>query len=218
MAVWAYLQPDELYGKFVLSPERYDPRRESVVVGGVPVRRLVMFVRQTVSPSTSDESPCLVLDTTHAHEGVIRCPGVPVSRTSLGSMKKRIEANDIIISRLRPYLRQVAYVDSEIARWTGDVMLLCSTEFFVLRSLGENDVAFLVPFLLSESVQNILSASQEGGHHPRFDERTLGELIVPSEIIGARDELSAAIRESVRMFRHSEATIASCVSRISDMR
>ena len=66
---------------------------------------------------------------------------------------------DVIISRLRPYLRQVAFVDSDIRGYELSATILCSTEFFVLRAIEQESIAFLVPFLLSQSTQQVLAAS-----------------------------------------------------------
>lgn len=48
---------------------------------------------------------------------------------------------DVIISRLRPYLRQVAYVDEDRKEILG-----ASTEFFVIRARNNESIAYLVPF------------------------------------------------------------------------
>lgn len=45
------------------------------------------------------------------HNGLIKDPGELVASQELGSVKKLAKAGDIIISRLRPYLRQVGYVE-----------------------------------------------------------------------------------------------------------
>ena len=71
---------------------------------------------------------------------------------------------DLVVSRLRPYLRQIALVHpSAVAHAEGRPLAL-STEFYVLapRVDGE-DLAFLVPFLLSADVQRALAGAQEGG-------------------------------------------------------
>lgn len=186
---------------FVLAPERYDPRREfATSEDAVPLGDVAMSVRKTVEPSDKP-GPCLVFDTSDAREGLIISRKEPV--TNIGSTKKRFQEGDVIISRLRPYLRQVAYVDDLIPVARG-AELLCSTEFFVLRSNDGQSIAFLVPFLLSARVQSVLAASQEGGHHPRVRESTLLTLPVPVSLFQARAEISAAVESAVRVFRQSE--------------
>jgi hypothetical protein len=109
-------------------------------------------------------------------------------------------------------LRQVALVDSGIPL-PGDTLLICSTEFFVLGGIDERSIAFLVPFLLTEQVQQVLAASQEGGHHPRFDDSVLLTLPLPDAVLRRRDENSGNVEECVRLFRQSEARMAEMVRR-----
>ena len=98
----------------------------------------------------------------------------------MNQLELLIRPRQVVISRLRPYLRQVAWVDAGLlAEQTPGTELICSTEFFVLESVGSASVAFLVPFLLSLPIQAVLAAAQAGGHHPRFNERTLMTLPIP---------------------------------------
>jgi hypothetical protein len=213
MAQWTVRTQSQLDPTLVLSPERYDPRRyflksnesqtQTALLGDV-----VTIVRKVFSPSTSDSEPCLVLDTSDASEGVVVTRKQVVGPAEIGSAKKCAEARDVIISRLRPYLRQVAFIDHEIVSRTGCKNLLCSTEFFVLRSRSEKSIAFLVPFLLSEPVQQVLAVAQEGGHHPRFREQTLTTLLLPKALLERRDPISDTVEASISFFRQAEQQIA----------
>lgn len=194
-----------LGGDIVLAPERYDPRRSlSVAEGAVPLGDVVEVLHVTKSPNRMERSPALVLDTSDAREGIVSCRKGPISVREIGSTKKLVRRGCVLISRLRPYLRQVAYVDSEVPGWGADVPMYCSTEFFVLRSADNRPISFLVPFLLSEPVQTVLAASQEGGHHPRFNQNTLLELPIPHVLIERREEDSRRVEEAVSLFRRSE--------------
>ena len=203
----------ELGVDLVLAPERYDPRRESLNgdQNAVPLSSVAETVRHTVSPSKNGGARCLVLDTSDVREGVVVEQKEAVSGSDIGSAKKVVRAGDVIISRLRPYLRQVGLVDAELWNVEAGVQLTCSTEFHVLRSLGGESIAFLVPFLLSRPVQDVLSASQEGGHHPRFNESTLLNLPIPKRVLDGRVETSRAIEECVKQYRRCEGGIAACV-------
>jgi hypothetical protein len=211
MALISIKRRGELAEVLALAPERYDPRRElqPQVRRTTLLRQVANIVRKTVQPSDK-LGRCLVLDTSDAREGIISFLKQPVAGAEIGSAKKVIEAKQVIISRLRPYLRQVALVDP----WMGvpaDGLLICSTEFFVLSSADDRSIAFLVPFLLTEQVQTVLAASQEGGHHPRFDDSVLLNLPIPEVVLTRREEDSASVEECVRLFRQSEARMTQMV-------
>lgn len=196
----------------VLAPERYDPRRalDSGVATTVLLGEVVNIVRRMIQPS-ADLGRCRVLDTSDAREGIVIARKTPVNGSEIGSAKKVIEPHNVIISRLRPYLRQVAFVDVEMADPEG-ALLVCSTEFFVLRSPDKHSIAFLVPFLLSRQVQEVLAASQEGGHHPRFDDSTLLTLPVPVSLLDRRDATSTIIEKAVELYRQYERGVAEMIA------
>ena len=212
MALINIIERSRLATIAVLAPERYDPRRklDTGTTKTVLLGDIISLVRRVVQPST-ELGPCLVLDTSDAREGIVISRKQQVDGTNIGSAKKVIESQDVIISRLRPYLRQVAYVDNEIPNFS-NALIVCSTEFFVLRSLDKRSVAFLMPFLLSTQVQQVLAASQEGGHHPRFDDSTLLTLPIPLSLLSKRGKTSRAIEEAIKQYRQSERTVKEMVS------
>ncbi len=192
---------------FVLAPERYDPRRQldAGSTETIPLGEIASVIRKMVQPS-ANLGRCLVLDTSDAGEGIIISRKEPVEGTNIGSAKKMTQPGDVIISRLRPYLRQVAYVDDAIPQ-SKDATIVCSTEFFVIRPQDEKSVAFLVPFLLTRRVQEVLAAAQEGGHHPRVNESTILTLPVPKSLVSRRKSASDAVIESTQLYRKSESVI-----------
>jgi hypothetical protein len=196
----------------VLAPERYDPRRALDANATTTIRLgdVASLVRRVVQP-TADLGPCLVLDTSDACEGIVISRKTRVDGSLIGSAKKVAEPHDVIISRLRPYLRQVAFVD-EVVPSTEGALIVCSTEFFVLRSPDQRSIAFLVPFLLSRQVQEVLAASQEGGHHPRFHDSTLLTLPVPVSLLDRRDAISASIERSVALYREYERGVDAMIA------
>jgi len=200
----------------VLAPERYDPRRalDSSATKAVLLGDIVGVVRRVIQPSDA-LGRCLVLDTSDAREGVVISRKAPVDGSLLGSAKKEIAPRDVIISRLRPYLRQAAFVDDQIPNAEG-ALLVCSTEFFVLRSRDGGPMAFLVPFLLSRPVQEVLAAAQEGGHHPRFDDATLLTLPVPQSLIDKADAISRKVEQSVTLYREHERGIGELIGRAEE--
>lgn len=209
----------ELDKLFVLSPERYDPRRESLVSKGqhtdaITVGDIAEIVRQSISPNAKVVSDrlCIVLDTSDVREGIVIGRKKLTNIADLGSQKKIVSSGDVIISRLRPYLRQVAFVDSAFAAMNSSAVLACSTEFYVLRSLDKASIAFLVPYLLSEPVQCVLAASQEGGHHPRFDANVLLNLPIPVEFFEKRTTASVSVEQSIASYREAEEIMINLVA------
>lgn len=211
MALISIRRRGELAETLALAPERYDPRREMhpQAKQTAMLRQVAKIVRRTVQPSNK-LGKCLVLDTSDAREGIIAFRKQPVDGADIGSAKKLIEPNQVIISRLRPYLRQVALVDAGIAVPDG-TLLTCSTEFFVLGGIDGRSIAFLVPYLLTEQVQAVLAASQEGGHHPRFEDSALLNLPIPEAVLLRREDDSSKVEDGIRLFRQSETVMTGMV-------
>lgn len=206
----------ELDPIFILLPERYDPRKKQAVLKGTQITRFITVSRETVSIRNADKKyKYLIFDTGDASNGLLFTKRKPVNFNAIGSTKKIIRPGDIIISRLRPYLKQVAWIDNGLLNRSSHLMLVCSTEFYVLRSTSTESIAFLVPYLLSNDIQQILNASQEGGHHPRFNQTTLESLRIPDYIEEAREDISRKIEASVESARFSEQTINACITRIN---
>jgi hypothetical protein len=137
----------------------------------------------------------VVLDTTHAREGLIDIHAALRAVPSAKSAKKGARPGELLVSRLRPYLRQIAYVHPKVLEATSDRPLALSTEFYVLAPRGgQEDLAFLVPFLLGPQAQGVLSAAQEGGHHPRVPLESLLALRVPNELVKDREPRSREVR------------------------
>lgn len=216
MALISIRSRARLASPVILAPERYDPRRKLDTKGDevIELGEIVISFRKMVQPS-AEIGECLVLDTSDIREGIVIGRKQPVVGIEVGSAKKEVIAGDVIISRLRPYLRQVAFVDKEIPN-AQNTRILCSTEFFVLRSINNLPIAFLVPFLLSSKIQEVLKASQEGGHHPRFIESTLLTLPIPKKLLSQREMISEVIKNSINLYRASEKAIADMVMESDD--
>lgn len=210
----------DLDANWVLAPERYDQRRSVLSPtdgksSAVTLGQLAEVVRQAFSPTSKGAAlrRFVVLDTSDVREGLIVGRKAVVLGTDIGSTKKVFTHNDVLISRLRPYLRQVAIADKGFALSADGAELACSTEFYVLRSRSSARIDFLVPYLLSAPVQMALAASQEGGHHPRFDEAVLLELPVPAALLRQREAFTDAIAGAAARYRESEILVQSHISK-----
>ncbi|KQA16689.1 hypothetical protein [Vibrio metoecus] len=191
---------------YILTPERYTtssmrPKEDSILL-----RDLCEIKRETLSPKKAIHSvPYLVLDTGDVKDGFIRLKEV-VNASEIGSTKKVAKIGDIIISRLRPYLRQVGYIDKELMEALPDnTIILCSTEFFILRS--NSDISYIAPFLLTNAVQEILNQSQEGGHHPRFNQSILENIGFSEALLKTKQAVSLEFKNAILNIRRGESSI-----------
>jgi hypothetical protein len=118
-----------------------------------------------------------------------------MSAKEVGSTKKRLISGDVVISRLRSYLRQIALV-----RMQDNVTAVGSTEFVVLRqrsSVGTISQETLLVFLRSLPVQTILKWSQDGSQHPRFNEDELLSIPLPRALEKVGTEIDGLVNKSL---------------------
>lgn len=191
---------------FILTPERYETKKMQNTQIGVPLYKLCSIVKNSLSPHKADSNiNYLLLDTGDVKEGFIRFKKV-INASDIGSTKKIIKPGDVIVSRLRSYLRQVGYVDQDLFdSLPRNTILLCSSEFFVLRS--DSDISYLAIFLLTSKAQKVFSSAQEGGHHPRFTQKTLEYLKVDQEIISRKKEISLKFKAAIASSRKGEQEV-----------
>jgi hypothetical protein len=175
----------------VLAPERWLAADESTGEG-IPLGELVVERGERATAANA-----LVLDTTHARDGILDIAAAVRAGAGAKSSKKTARAGDLVISRLRPYLRQIAFVHPRAIEGAAGRPLALSSEFYVLSPRAEGDLAFLLPFLLGASAQAILAAAQEGGHHPRVPRSSLFALRVPKEIVRRRRAIGVRVEASL---------------------
>lgn len=192
------LEACSLDENLTLAPERNTAASTSS--GAVRISDIAKNTSTYCKPA--EPGPFVVVDTTHAVDGFISARPLEVVE-ALQSNKKRLQAGDVIVSRLRPYLRQIAYVDAELVQRFRDAQLCCSTEFYVLRA-GRDNAAFLVPFLLTPEIQALLARSQEGGHHPRVPAAVVTNIPLSPGVLKARESLSTEFARVVAAIRDAE--------------
>lgn len=124
----------------------------------------------------------------------------PMPSHELGSMKKRFKRGDVVVSRLRSYLKEIAVAETSL-----ESNCVGSSEFIVLRSTETKQLSpeLLVVYLRSSPVQKILKWCQNGSNHPRFNEDEMLSIKVPERIFTVQDEVNSIIRKAIQC--HSDA-------------
>lgn len=152
-------------------------------------------IRELWQPD-DDTAPDAVLnyDLTDALSPFLNGSKEPSERATIASAKKVIRAGDLVVSRLRSYLKEIALVQPG-----GDVPMVASTEFIVLRPRQPDGlpVEALMIFLRSALPQVVFKWSQDGSNHPRFDEKELLRLPVPRMLIQQANECVTAVRSVI---------------------
>lgn len=211
MAICVTNKTTQLGPLFVLTPERYNPKRRMNFANdndGVLLSEIVSLENEIVT-SKKNSSVWHQINTSDAMGGYLRVPSIP---EKINSNKKILKHGDVIISRLRPYLRQVAYVDTDV-----DTQICASTEFYVLRTRNDESIAFLVPFLLSEAAQTVFANSVEGSQHPRFKEEDILNLIIPAQLYQERNKISQEIEKAIKQYREYEKSLGTAINLINDI-
>ena len=195
----ADLAPD-----YVLAPERHVALAQAG--DGIPLGDLVEERRERIDPDR--ERSAVVLDTSHARDGLLDVAGALRDEAGTKSAKKRALPGDLVVSRLRPYLRQIALIHPRALTVIPRRPLALSPEFYVLfPRAGGDDLAFLLPFLLSPAAQAILASAQEGGHHPRVPRSSLLALRLPLELVRDRKRTSRAVNAALAAYYDASSAL-----------
>lgn len=174
---------------------------------GVELGDVFQSVRDIVDPKKNSLLGLVRnFDVTHALEPVLNDEQEPVDFSDIGSTKKLMERGDVVISRLRSYLREIAIVDcSEKYAAVG------STEFFVLRPRAKGcpiGPETLMTFLRSQAVQTILKWCQDGSQHPRFSEKDLLSIPLPNAISNVSPRIEAMVSRALSARHRARKFIA----------
>ena len=117
----------------------------------------------------------------------------PSFASGIGSIKKTFKDGDVVISRLRAYLREIAVVST-----CDDIPSIGSSEFIVLRpKKGQCDISpeTLMVFLRSAPVQTVLKWCQKGSQHPRFSEGDLLSIPVPDAVAEVSGQVTTIVKK-----------------------
>lgn len=202
MAICILKSNKQLGVNFILTPERYNPRRRMSIDNEdtILMSEIVEIVNDIITKKQAQGKSIIQINTSDAMGGYLNINSDV--NDSINSNKKILRKGDVIISRLRPYLRQVAYVDEDRKEILG-----ASTEFFVIRARNNESIAYLVPFLLSQPAQLVFENSVEGSQHPRFKEEDVLNLKIPKNIYDERANISKRVIEAIESYRSYERSI-----------
>ena len=202
MAICILKSNKQLGVNFILTPERYNPRRRMRIDNEdtILMSEIVEIVNDIITKKQAQGKSIIQINTSDAMGGYLNINSEV--NDSINSNKKILRKGDVIISRLRPYLRQVAYVDEDRKEILG-----ASTEFFVIRARNNESIAYLVPFLLSQPAQLVFENSVEGSQHPRFKEEDVLNLKIPKNIYDERANISKRVIEAIESYRSYERSI-----------
>ena len=202
MAICFFKKKKKLGVNFILTPERYNPRRRMSIDNEdtILMSEIVEIVNDIITKKQAQGKSIIQINTSDAMGGYLNINSEV--NDSINSNKKILRKGDVIISRLRPYLRQVAYVDEDRKEILG-----ASTEFFVIRARNNESIAYLVPFLLSQPAQLVFENSVEGSQHPRFKEEDVLNLKIPKNIYDERANISKRVIEAIESYRSYERSI-----------
>ena len=196
-----------------LDAEYYQPAKMETVerLGALPGRLLgdhYESIRQMFDPGKAQKQEIVRnFDLNDALQPVLDDETPTMTAADVGSTKKRLEPGDVVISRLRAYLREIALV-----RTTSSVPAVGSSEFIVLRPNKTDRPTLsrsaLLVFLRSSPVQTILRWSQDGSHHPRFSEGDLLSIPVPDAVCFASQKVEKLFDEVLHARAQSRALLA----------
>lgn len=165
-------------------------------LSNVCVGDLFDSVRELWQPGNSSDPQVRNYDLTDALDPFLDPAKATTSPDDIASTKKRITAGDLVVSRLRSYLREIAIVLPGDATPT-----VASTEFIVLRPKGDPalSVEALLIYLRSNLPQIAFKWSQDGSNHPRFDEKELLALPVPRSLFADQAIYSTAVSQMIAL-------------------
>jgi hypothetical protein len=181
---------------------------------GKPISAHFKSIREIYTPPQADTGKSILnFDLTDALRYFVDETGPVTPENEIGSIKKRMSNGDVIVSRLRSYLKEIALV--EVPK---GIECVGSSEFVVLRPQSAEVYAeALAVYLRSEPVQTILKWSQDGANHPRFQEEELLAIKMPDRVIKVQDEIRKTIRSGIQAHRDAQRLLAEAKAQVERM-
>ena len=209
MAAWSIADFARLHQGLDFDAEHYHPERLrawSKLANNATktVNDFAMEIEDLQNPVTSKPS----YDLTAALNQFLDLSGTAEAT----STKKVAMPGDVLVSRLRSYLREACVVPAREHGFAPQI----STEFIVVRSRSKRPTSWLLPYILSEPVQAVLRWTQTGSNHPRFSAKTLFEIPVNSAIEAILYTLNALVESAVDKFELSATAYPAAEAELLD--
>jgi hypothetical protein len=179
-----------------------------------PIEDHAPAVRDMWDPAKASKAEIVRnFDVTDALEPFLDDTGPVQAAADIGSVKKRLRHGDVVISRLRSYLKEIAVV-----RTNDTPPSVGSSEFIVLRPRGEGlSAETLMVFLRCPLVQTVLNWSQDGSNHPRFAEEDLLAIPVPDAVLRVQKKIDAFVHEAIDAHRKAACLLDKAKKTVEDM-
>ena len=190
--------------------EYYQPPKKGVLdalakMPGQPLRDQFRSIRQLWQPDRASAADQVRnYDLTDALQPFLDETVEPATRDTIASTKKKLKPGDLVVSRLRSYLKEIAVVMK-----SDSVPLVGSTEFIALRpQKGATRVEALLVYLRSRCVQTVHKWCQDGSNHPRFHEDELLNSRVPEVVRDNQNAIAMKVEASINARREARRMLA----------
>lgn len=208
--VWSAGRLDAEY----FHPEKWNLLDTLETLPGRSVSAYFTVVRDTVSASDAEPNEMVYCyDLTDAMRYFLDDDVPLIPAPEIGSTKKRFTHGDVVVSRLRSYLKEIAIVATP-----DEAQCVGSSEFIVLRPKSEAmSPDLLLVYLRSEPVQRVLKWCQSGSNHPRFKLKEITTLKLPDRILSVQDEVERLIQDGIASHREAHRLLEEAKHRVEAM-
>ncbi len=134
------------------------------------------------------------IDAIDNKKNVVNNPkSIPVSKAP-SRASRGLKTGDTLFSVVRPYLRNIAYIDDSLSD------CIASTGFYVIRPI-EVDTRFMFWMLISDFAVNGLNAFMKGDNSPSIRVDQIHEFLIPLPPLAEQKRIVAKIEELRAMLK-----------------
>ena len=181
---------------------------------GQLLRNYFRSVRSVINPPINDTGEMVYnYDLTDALPYFLTNDIEPIATYELGSTKKRFKHGDVVVSRLRSYLKEISIVTT-----SGDIPCVGSSEFIVLRQTAQKvSPELLLVYLRNPYIQKILKWCQNGSNHPRFDEKDLLNIKFPDSLVAIEQDILNLITQVFQLQQEAKRLLEEAKAQVEAM-